>query len=184
MKRLKYFPLQVLIAILAVVVFMCCAGCEAYKAKICMSCPTKTIIKDSIWTKETTKTDSFYKEVKGPVQWLKSPCDEKGNLKPINITERKNGLVETIKSQGNDLIVNCDADSLKELNKTLTIEINRLHSEIKEVPVCNRRHLTDNDIFWIKVGKWLFWILIGYVLLRLLKIYLKKTFPLVARFIP
>lgn len=184
MKRLRYLPFQITIAILVIIVLMCFASCKAYKDKICMSCPTKTIIKDSIWIKETVRVDTHYKSVPGPVQWLKSPCDSNGNLKPINIVTKKNGLKSTIKSVGNDLHVNCDADSLQELVTTLLIENNILHSEIIEVPTCHKTHKTDNDIFWIKVGKWFLGLLIFYIILRILKKYLKTTFPIIARFLP
>jgi len=185
MKRNHYLPFRILpFIILAAIVLLSSCVTLKQREKICMSCPVKIITKDSIWTKETLRVDTTYKTITGPVQWLQSPCDSNGNLKPINTTTKKNGIKTTIKSVGNNLQVNSNLDSLMEVNKLLTIENNILHSEIKEVPVCYKEHITDNDVFWIKVGKWLFWILIGYILLRILKLYLKKTFPVIARFIP
>jgi hypothetical protein len=183
----KYYIPFLLAAIIILAMFSSCIS-QKRRDKICLTCATKTTIKDTTIVKETIRYDTTYLTIQGPTEYLESPCDalcdSLGHLKPFYRVSVKNGIKQSLTSVGNVLVQKCDVDSLLNVNSVLTKEIDHLRSVVIEVPTCHKAHKTDNDIFWIKVGKWLFWILIGYVALRFLKIYLNTRFPMVAKWIP
>lgn len=137
------------------------SGCitEKKRQKICQTCPVKIEkeVHDSII--EKLKDTTIYITQQGPIQYLENPCktlcDSLGNLKPIKIESKKNGIKSTIKSVGNTLAVECETDSLKAVINGLkeTIRITK-EKEIKEVPVCHLDHKTKFDGFTF----WWFWI--------------------------
>jgi ribosomal protein L12E/L44/L45/RPP1/RPP2 len=136
-------------------------GCitEKKRQKICQTCPVKIEkeVHDSII--EKLKDTTIYITQQGPIQYLENPCktlcDSLGNLKPIKIESKKNGIKSTIKSVGNTLAIECETDSLKAVINGLkeTIRITK-EKEIKEVPVCHLDHKTKFDGFTF----WWFWI--------------------------
>ena len=132
---------------------------EKKRQKICQTCPVKIEkeVHDSII--EKLKDTTIYITQQGPIQYLENPCktlcDSLGNLKPIKIESKKNGIKSTIKSVGNTLAIECETDSLKAVINGLkeTIRITK-EKEIKEVPVCHLDHKTKFDGFTF----WWFWI--------------------------
>jgi hypothetical protein len=136
-------------------------GCisEKKRQQICQKCPVKIEkeIHDSII--EKLRDTTIYITQQGPTQFLENPCknlcDSLGNLKPVKIETKKNGIKSTIKSQGNSLIFECETDSLKAVINGLkeTIRITK-EKEVKEVPVCHLDHKTKFDGFTF----WWFWI--------------------------
>jgi hypothetical protein len=136
-------------------------GCisEKKRQQICQKCPVKIEkeIHDSII--EKLRDTTIYITQQGPIQFLENPCknlcDSLGNLKPVKIETKKNGIKSTIKSQGNSLIFECETDSLKAVISGLkeTIRITK-EKEVKEVPVCHLDHKTKFDGFTF----WWFWI--------------------------
>lgn len=149
-------------------------SCQAYKRKICLSCATNTVIKDSVSVKETVKYDTTYVSISGPTITIKSPCDSLGNLKPFKQTKTVNGVRQVIEGKDNTITAKCDIDSLLQVNKELTKEISRFHSVVKEVPRCDIDHRTRFDGFTY----WWFWItasiLGGYLVYRVVRAYFFK----------
>lgn len=148
--------------------------------------------KDSIVniTKDTTifKDSITYKFISGPIQYLENPCkllcDSLGNLKKFEIVKKKNGLKSTIKSVGNSIAFDCDADSLKDIIKTITHERDVYRASAVSVKIpCDRDHVDGWDYFWIKSSYILWSILIIFVLLKCFKGYLTGVFPFLAKFL-
>ena len=135
------------------------------REKILKDCPVSSFKKDTVWQVRTEKSDTVYKTITGPTAYLPNPCkalcDSLGNLKPFKQTSTKNGIKQSLESVGNILVQKCDVDSLLQVNKTLTIENNRLSSEKVEVHEnCKLEHITDWDNFFIITGKGLWLIII------------------------
>ena len=151
------------------------SSCTAYKAKICLTCATNTIIKDTVMFKETVKMDTLYKYVEGATIYKTSPCDSLGRLKPFTLIEKKHSIKTSLSSVGGVLVARCDIDSLLEVNRIITKEINRLHSVTKEVPQCFKDHKTSWSIFFEMSGKILLTLLSIYVIYRGVKFYLIKS---------
>lgn len=121
--------------------------------------------KDSISVVETTrlKDTTIYITTPGPIQYLDSPCDSLGRLKPINKKEKKNGLTSTVKTLGNSIVFDCEADSLKQVITTLEKE--RAVYKANKIVIkedCTRKHRTEFDI----VCRWGFLVLLGAIGLR------------------
>jgi hypothetical protein len=148
---------------------------EKQRAKICNTCSVTSGSKDS--TSERLRDTTIYITTPGPIQYLPNPCallcDSAGKLKPFEKTEIKKGIKSTIKSQGNTLVVSCEADSLKQVIKDLkeTIHYHQVkESSVKYVP-CDKAHKTKFDGFTF----WWFWItlsiiVVGY-LIKVVKTY-------------
>lgn len=147
--------------------------------------------KDSIVTirKDTTifKDSISYVFLDGPIQYLENPCkklcDSLGNLKPFEIIKKKNGLKATIKSVGNSIAFDCDADSLRNVNKIITHELDVYRASAVTVKKpCELEHRTKWDGFtwyWFIITAGL---LVLYILFKCLKTYLKAV-PFVGTFI-
>lgn len=141
---------------------------EKKRQKICQKCPVKIEkeIHDSII--EKLRDTTIYITTQGPVQYLENPCktlcDSLGNLKPIKIENKKNGIKSTITTVGNSLVVNCETDSLKAVISGLkeTLRITK-EKEIKEVPVCHLEHKTWFDEYTF----WWFWITLAIFVIRI-----------------
>ena len=153
------------------------SSCQAYKNKICLSCPTNTIIKDTTVYKETIKHDTEYVSVLGPTITIQSPCDSTGKLKPFKRSEKKNGLITTVENINGYIVAKCDADSLLLVNKTLTKTIERFRAEIREVPTCHLEHISKMDNFFIILGRILSAIILLLLVYVILKFWLKLNLP-------
>ncbi len=162
-----------LLLIILILISISCVT-EKKRQKICQSCPVKIEkeIHDSII--EKLRDTTIYITTQGPIQYLENPCktlcDSLGNLKPIKIESKKNGIKSTIKTVGNSLVVNCETDSLKAVISGLkeTIRITK-EKETKEVPVCHLEHKTWFDEYTF----WWFWITLAILAIR---IGIKKIF--------
>lgn len=150
---------------------------QKQRMKICNTCAVKDSIvyKEKIVLKDTT----IYTTTPGPIQYLENPCkdlcDSMGNLKKIDIVEKKNGIKSTVKSVGKSLVFHCEADSLKSvitlLEKTIS-EKSKL-SEVKYID-CQKEHKTRFDGFLF----WFFWIVAPLLLIRFLWKYFKTYIKL------
>lgn len=114
----------------------------------------------------------------GPIQYLQSPCDSSGNLKPINITKKFNGITGSVKTVGNILVFDCSEDSLKMIIQTQKRVINSFEkSKVVIQEPCKKEHLTK----WEGFTYWWFWITAGLILLiiigKALKAYFKIQVP-------
>ena len=134
--------------------------------------------KDSVSYVETTTIDfdTIYRTINGEPIYIKSPCDSLGNLKPIAIKRKKNGITASVTSFSNTLVVDCDIDSLLVVNANLTKTIKDYKKITQQVKV---NELTKLQGFWIITGQWLLGILIAYVLFRVFKGYLKSYLPFI-----
>jgi hypothetical protein len=176
----KAFFWSVITAIIVMVLLSSCVT-EKKRLKICQSCALKTVQKDSI-IERLVEVPVYTAPIPGPTLYLPSPCaalcDSLGNLKPFTIEKKQNGIKTTVKSNtaANTLDISSNLeDSTKTTAKVPQKEI--FHSEIKEVPArCQLRHLTDWDIIWIKVGKWLSGILLLLILFFFGRLAVKKYF--------
>lgn len=165
---------------LSLVVLCCCLfACvtEKQRLRICQTCSFSNTDKDSVRIVE--RIDSvFLPPIAGPIQYLENPCkelcDSLGRLKPFVLKAKKNSLNSTVKTVGNSIAIECDTDSLKAHIKTLEkyISNNKNFNNVKMIPCANER--TSFDGF----TRWYFYItcaiIIGWVLLRLLKLYILK----------
>lgn len=165
-----------LIFLLSFSLFSCVT--KKQRAKICKECAGKdsvsVVYKETVVKKDTT----IFVTIAGPTQWLENPCknlcDSLGNLKPFEVKKKKNGLVSTIKSEGNSIVAECDADSLKARVQWLEkqIEVNKF--EKKVIPSdCEKEHKTRWDGFTF----WWFWITLGIIILFILLKRFKINIP-------
>lgn len=156
---------------------------EKQRLKICQSCTLKSERKDSI-IERLIEVPVYVAPIPGPTLYLPSPCaalcDSLGNLKPFTIEKKQNGIKTTVKTNtvANTLDISSNLeDSTKTNAKVPQKEI--FHSELREVPArCELRHLTDWDIFWIKVGKTLGGILLAIAGFYLFKWLAKRNFKI------
>jgi exosome complex RNA-binding protein Rrp42 (RNase PH superfamily) len=134
--------------------------------------------KDSVSYVETTTInfDTIYRTINGEPIYIKSPCDSLGNLKPIAIKRKKNGITASVTSFSNTLVVDCDIDSLLIVNANLTKTIKDYKKITQQVKV---NELTKLQGFWIITGQWLLGIFLVYVLFRVFKTYLKGYLPFI-----
>ncbi len=187
---MKYLPIIILLLSSCIT--------EKHRAKICASCPVVTevvtVIKDTIITKESIKYDTTYLTVSGPTVVIPGPCDKlcdkNGKLKPFYLSKTTNGIRETISTDTtkNELNFNCKEDSLMQVSKEKTIEINKLHSEIIKsretlIPRCEREHKDwldkyDRPWFWLSLGAFLLWLTWKLFTMKasLLKLFTKLPF--------
>lgn len=186
-KSFFWSVISAIIILSLITIFSSCVT-QKQRERILKDCPVSSTEKssDSTSKKETIKHDSVFISVPGPIRYFPSPCetmcDSLGNLKPFKVETKKNGIKQTLQSVGNVLIQKCDIDSLLQINKEKTIEINRLIKKEKETQVhenCKLDHKTDIDVFFIMSAKIIYLILIIYLLWRLLKVWLKKYIPFI-----
>lgn len=137
----------------------------------------------SVSDKTTIEFDTLkiYYPVQGPIQYLENPCktlcDSLGNLKPIHITKKSNGITGTIKTVGNSLVFDCKEDSLKYIIETQKRVIDTFEKDTKIVlKDCERSHLKGWHYFLMWSGGialiWLFIRYIGRALWQYLKLYI------------
>ena len=156
-------------------------GCvtQTQRERICKTCPTNTIIKDSIHVEIKEKkipfyiTDTFNYFLPNPCAEL---CDSLGNLKPTFKKEIKSnkGTKETLTVKNNQLVLIERIDSLKKVISIKDTSTNNFHYKVIVKPaICNLNHITKWDMFWIKTGRIslaVLFILLGY---EIVKFYLK-----------
>lgn len=155
-----------ILALICLSLFSCIT--EKKKQRICRECAGKdsvsVVYKETIVKKDTT----IFVTIAGPTQWLENPCknlcDSLGNLKPFEVKKKKNGLVSIIKSEGNSIVTECDADSLKYVITLLEkrLELSTFEKNVVQED-CKKEHKTKWDGFTF----WWFWITIA-----LLSIYI------------
>lgn len=151
---------NILVVLVLIAVLSSCLS-EKERLKICNSCA----VKDSIVYKETIKLKdtTIFITQQGPTQYLENPCawmcDSLG-LKPFEILKKKNGIKSEIKSVGNSIVFNCDADSLKQVIKGLeekTISKDNTKNIVKYIPCNNERTLFDG---FCRYNAYIFWLLL------------------------
>lgn len=158
---------KIILALICLSLFSCIT--EKKKQRICRECAGKdsvsVVYKETIVKKDTT----IFVTIAGPTQWLENPCknlcDSLGNLKPFEVKKKKNGLVSTIKSEGNSIVAECDADSLKARVQWLEkqIEVSKFEKKVVQED-CKKEHRTKWDGFTF----WWFWITIALLVLFIL----------------
>ena len=170
-KWLKAFLALSILTLMIVALNSCGVLKNHYLQKYCKE-------KDSVSYVETTTIDfdTIYRTINGEPIYIKSPCDSLGNLKPIAIKRKKNGITASVTSFSNTLVVDCDVDSLLIVNANLTKTIRDYKKITQQVKV---NELTKLQGFWIITGQWLLGILIAYVLFRVFKTYLKSYLPFI-----
>ena len=162
------------LSILLLLLFSACIT-QKRRAKICATCPTSIIIKDSINTVIVKKDTTIYITQLGETVFLKSPCDSLGKLKPFApIIKYNKGLVTTLKNVNGTLVAECDADSLKRV----IVGLNKIINETKittitktiELP-CDKPHRNWLDKFcrWFTLFTLL--IIIGYFSPKIIKLF-------------
>lgn len=189
-KALLAFLLCCLIAFLLIICISSCVVTKKQKREFCKTCTLSESIKDSTSVKVKDREVKVYIHDTVKTQ-LPNPCaalcDSVGKLKKFDqiIPGKKKGTSTRLFTRNDSLLVETLLDSLQASAHVKDSLISHYRETVREVPArCEKRHITDNEIFWIKTGRSLTWLLVGYILLRLLKLYLKKTFPMLARFIP
>jgi hypothetical protein len=165
-----------LIFIISLSLFSCVT--KKQRARICKECAGKDSVSVEYKERIVKHDTTIYTTIAGPVQWLENPCknlcDSLGNLKPFKVETKKNGLKSTIKSVGNSIQAECDADSLKQVITLLTKEIERTTFEKKVIPSdCEKEHKTRWDGFTF----WWFWITLGIIILFILLKRFKINIP-------
>lgn len=177
-KPRRDLPGKVLIAIIGTAVLILSFllyGCDTPKHIQKMQrlyCPTVSDkVTDSI-TKKVERHDSLI-YITTPPQVIKiaSPCDS-AKLKQFDVKQTKNGIHEEIKTVGNDLVFECNDDSLKKVIEGLNIVISssRFEKQVKTIaPICTQEHTTDFQRFCVK----LFWCVMGLILIALIIFVLK-----------
>lgn len=176
MKRIYYF-LPFWLALILLIMF---SSCAAHRAKICMTCPTKTVIKDSINYKTEYlpfDTLALISRHEGTESTF-TDCDSLVKLLAANnntITTKKDGVKSTIKLTPKGLSFKCETDSLLEIIHLLRIKetINKTHSEVIEVPKCDLEHISKMDSFFIIIGRAFCILLVVYLGYRVAKFYFK-----------
>lgn len=161
---------KIILVLICLSLFSCLT--DKKRAKICRECAGKDSVSVEYKEKIVKKDTTIFVTIAGPTQWLENPCknlcDSLGNLKPFEVKKKKNGLVSTIKSEGNNIVAECDADSLKYV---ITLLEKRLELKTFEKKVvqedCKKEHKGKFDGFTF----WWFWITI--VLLAIYLLYKK-----------
>lgn len=174
-RRYYYLPYY-----FAALILLALNSCTAYKAKICLTCATNTVIKDSISYKTEYlpfDTLALISRHEGTESTF-TDCDSLVKLLAANnntITTKKDGVKSTIKLTPKGLSFKCETDSLLDIIKGLRIKetVNKTHSEIKEVPHCDLTHLTKMDSFFIILGRIFAGLLAVGVLFYAAKLYFK-----------
>ncbi|HHT9135873.1 MAG TPA: hypothetical protein ACFYEK_01370 [Candidatus Wunengus sp. YC60] len=172
--RPRYISYIILIFIAAMIIFA--SSCAAYKDKICSQCPVVT--KDKITLKDTTiykDTTLYITQMSDPI-YIDSPCkdlcDSMGKLKHFDIIKKDHGIKKEVKSIGNSVEFDCDADSLKQVIATLQ-HIRTVDSHTENTKTIEVNKLTKFQGFWIISG-YLFWILVLILIIRfIIKFYTK-----------
>lgn len=156
-----------------IVLFSSCVT-EKQRRKICAECKSTSV--DSVKTvfKETLKDTFIYVSSDPLIQYIKTPCDSLGKLKPFDITKYNNGVKSVVKSIGGVLVVECKIDSLKARTVFLERTIDTLNKS-KEVKEITTNILTKFQRFCI----WFFWGFVVsslvYLVIKIVKIYLKTV---------
>lgn len=93
-----------LLTIISAIVLL--SSCAAHRARICKTCPVVIERKDSVvYVPDTVLIQLPGRQ--GPTVYLDNPCkllcDSLGNLKPVKITQQKNGQILHINTLGGGL---------------------------------------------------------------------------------
>ena len=106
------------------------------------------------------------------IQYIQSPCDSLGNLKPFISIKTNNGVNSAVKSVGNVIVADCNVDSLKSVIQILETTIKEKNNSVQVKEIATNV-LNGFQRFCIK---W-FWatsvIILIYIIYRVLKIYFK-----------
>ena len=173
------------ITLLSLLISLIAFSCNSPKriAKICATCPTKTIIKDSTHVEIKERlvnvfiTDTFNYYLPNPCAKL---CDSVGNLKPNFKAEIKStkGTKINLFVKDNQLHFVDVIDSLKRIITVNDSIISRFSSKVIELPAqCKLEHLSWWDKLWIKLGRFWALILILFLGYRIVKFYIKWHKP-------
>jgi hypothetical protein len=117
-------------------------------------------------------TVSIEHYTQGPIQYITSPCDSLGQLKPINITKKFNGITGVVKTVGNSLIFDCHTDSLMVIIETQKRVINTFESNktVIQKP-CELDHVSGTQWMWIRLGQIMSLFIIIQAAIRLASTY-------------
>jgi len=162
--------------ILAAIFLFLLNSCVTLKQRerILKDCVTSSYRKDSIQIIVKDKLMPY--EIHDTIPyWLPNPCanlcDSAGNLK-TNFSSKissKDGSELDLKVKNNKLIID-DNVNLKDNITIKDTSINHITTIKEQVHEnCKLKHLTDWDIFWIKVGQILSGLIGGAILLLVLK---------------
>lgn len=162
-----------LLGMLLLIIALWLSSCEAYRKKICASCPTNS--KDSIVTVEHTevKFDTLWLPPKAtdPI-YLPNPCanlcDSMGHLKKFDVVKHYRGLTSEVKSVGDVIVATCKEDSLKQVNEVLTKTVKTYEKKVIEKQVV-KNELTQWQQFFITMGEILSVLIVIYILIRVLQ---------------
>lgn len=158
-----------LIAIVIIITVALSCVTENKRRKMCETCPQKEalVIKDTSWSRTKYIHDSIPYAIPGPTIVLPGPCDHlcdgNGNLKPFMQQANLNGIKSKIytDTKKNELIEECNADSLQRIVDSVVVENNHLRSTTKTItlPPIERNVLTKFQAF-MYVSAIIFWILL------------------------
>lgn len=120
--------------------------------------------------------------VQGPIQYLENPCkllcDSLGNLKPVKIKQKRNGITGTINSVGNSLVFDCKEDSLMYIIETQKRIIDTFEkSKVVIQEPCKKDHTTGTQWMFIRLGQVLSVFIILQCLIRIITVAWPVTRP-------
>lgn len=123
------------------------------------------------------KDTTLYITERGETIYIPSPCD---SIKPISIVKKKNGLTSTVKTIGNVISFDCEADSLRAVIKTLERRSTSARKEriVIEKP-CELDHISGTKWAFIRIGQWFLVFLSVQILLKILISFYPVTRPFI-----
>jgi hypothetical protein len=161
-------------ALIAVLFILSSCVTEKKRLEICKSCTLKSERSDSTIVSVSERTVPVV--IPGPTVTMVIPnpcdllCDSLGNLKAgVDFTVPAKGGKGRIRTTGDNLTIECLADSLKAVIKAKDTTIKRLVTIQDQEPArCELEHLGKWDSFFIRSGQvgWLLFILavVGWVI--------------------
>lgn len=166
--------MKIILSIIVSLFLFCSCVTEKQRARICNSCASVSLKKDSI----VYKIDSVKVEIPGkdgPIVYLENPCqnlcDSLGRLKNVNIITKKNGQIVKINTQGNGINISTHTKDTAIKAPVIKKESYSRQKDVEvKYEVCKRDHKTSFDGFC----NWFFYIvgpLIGfYIFFRVKKL--------------
>jgi hypothetical protein len=158
----------------AIIVYLTGCVTEKQRQKICASCAVSISTKDSTVAsvKERTITvtvhDTIETHTPNPCAEL---CDSAGKLKKFDkvIPGKKAGTRSRLYTRNDSLFIDAISDSLKALGTAHDSLIKHFREVKEQVPAhCEKRHITDWEIFRLMVGTIALIILAGWLILKIL----------------
>lgn len=95
------------------IIFVCSCVTQKQRERICNGCKTVSIDSLKTFEKIVLKDTTIYVSSDPVIQYIQSPCDTLGKLKPFDIVKYNKGVKSIVKSIGGVLVVVCEVDSLK-----------------------------------------------------------------------